>query len=311
MRNRPGTAAFACVAKLLHARLRVKSVALIGLAVAATVVLVPSGSAVGPANSYTQQVFANGFEEGNLTAWNGLLGNGSATVTNLAARTGGFGLRLNNGSNQFQALAKALPSPLVDSSTTFWVRFANGGGFQMVAQARDNASSAHMWDLGYNGNQHGFHFFPFTATGSTEIFTGNNTVPANTWVKVEIQYTATATGGARLYINDQTQAGWTVTGNYTRSTNYQRLQLWNDGARTARLRRRVRRQRRRFRRPSPVRRRAWSGSPATPPWRSAGRRPRRTAAPRSRATGSRPTSGRTRRPRSTPGLPTRRGRSRA
>ena len=56
--------------------------------------------------------------------------------------------------------------------------------------------------------------------------------PANTWIHVEIQYTATATGGAQIYLNDQTQARWSVAGDYTRSSNLARIQLWNDGPNT-------------------------------------------------------------------------------
>ncbi len=48
-------------------------------------------------------------------------------------------------------------------------------------------------------------------------------------MQVEIQYTATSTGGAQLLINGLTQSGWKTTGNYTRTANLQRLQLWNDG----------------------------------------------------------------------------------
>jgi hypothetical protein len=89
-----------------------------------------------------------------------------------------------------------------------------------------------MWDLAYDGGQHTLFFYPYSATGSTEIATGAGTAPANTWIKVEIQYTATAVGGARIYLNDQTQAGWAVAGDYTRSANLQRIQLWNDGPNT-------------------------------------------------------------------------------
>src|SRR5439155_26131562 len=185
----------------------------------------PGASATGPPGSYTTQVFADGFESGSLIGWDGLLGNGSATVIAGAAHSGTYGLEMTNGPQQFQVAVKSFPSTYVDSSTTFWVRFAAGSGFQMVAQARDSASSAHMWDLAYDGGQHTFFFYPYSATGSTEIATGAGTAPANTWIKVEIQYTATATGGARLYLNDQTQPAWTVIGDYTRSSNLQRIQL--------------------------------------------------------------------------------------
>src|SRR5580765_198075 len=232
------------MAEKLHARLRVKAmpgapvrrarrlIVLMALPFALMLFLAPAGSATGPPNSYTTQVFADGFESGSLLAWDGLLGNGSATVLPTAAHTGGFGLELSNAPQQFQVAVKALPSPLADSSTSFWVKIAAGTGFQMVAQARDSASSAHMWDLAYDGGQHTFYFFPYSATGSTEIATGAGTAPSDTWIHVEIQYTAPATGGARLYLNDQTQSSWGVAGDYTRSSNLARIQLWNDGPNT-------------------------------------------------------------------------------
>ncbi len=205
---------------------------LLALPLLLALALAPGAAATGPPGSYTTPVFSDGFESGSLLAWDGLLGNGSAMVTSTAGRTGTSGLRMSNTSGQFQALAKGLPSPLVDSSTSFWVRFTAGAGFQMVAQARDASSSAHMWDLAYEGGQHTFYFYPYSSTGAVEIGTGPNTAPADTWIHVEIQYTADAAGGARLYIDDQTQAGWSVAGDYTRSANLQRLQLWNDGPNT-------------------------------------------------------------------------------
>src|SRR4051794_21750802 len=190
---------------------------------------VGSGSALG--NGYTNVVFSDGFESGNLSNWNGLLGNGAATVSAASAHTGTNGLGLSNASGQFQVLVKALPAPLMDSSVKFSVRVAAGAGLETVAQARDDSTALHMWDLMYDGNRQGFILFPYSGTGSIEIFTGNNSAPAGTWVNVEVQYTASATGGgAQIYINGQTQAGWGITGDYTRSANLQRLQLWNDGA---------------------------------------------------------------------------------
>ncbi len=181
-------------------------------------------------SGYTNVVFSDGFESGNLSNWNGLLGNGTATVSAASAHTGSNGLGISNAAGQFQVLVKALPSPLIDSSVRFWVRVAPGAGVETIAQTRDDSTSQHMWDLAYDGNRQGLIFYPYSATGSTEIFTGANTVPANTWTQVEVQYTATATGGgAQLYVNGQTQTGWGVTGNYTRTANLQRLQLWNDG----------------------------------------------------------------------------------
>lgn len=212
-------------------RQRKATVATCLLAISVAFVLafgVGTGSALGP--GYTNVVFADGFESGSLSAWNGLLGNGAATTVASAAHTGSYGLHIANATGQFQVLVKVLPNPLIDTSVSFWARVAAGGGLETIAQTRDNSTSQRMWDLAYDGNRQGLIFFPYTAGGSTEIFTGAKTALAGTWFKVEVQYTATATGGgAKLYIDGQTKPGWGVTGNYTRSANLQRLQLWNDG----------------------------------------------------------------------------------
>ena len=185
-------------------------------------------SGLGP--GYTNVVFADGFESGTLANWNGTLGTGSATVSSAAAHNGANGLRLTNAAGEFQVVVKALDTPLPDSSAKFWIRLGSGSGYQVVAQARDGSSSSHMWDLAYMGSQQAFYFYPYSSAGSVELFTGSNSVPANTWVEVEVQYTAALDGGAQLYINGATQTGWGVRGDYRRSADLQRLQLWNDGA---------------------------------------------------------------------------------
>ena len=205
--------------------------AAVGLALAAALVLgVGRSAATGPSGSYNNVVFSDGFESGNLSSWNGLVGNGTASVTAGAAHAGSYGLSLTNASGQFQALVKTLPSPLADSSVSFWVRIASGSGYQTVAQARDGSSSAYMWQLAYDGSAQAFHFYPYSGSGSTDVYTGANSAPSGTWLHVEIQYTATGTGGAQISINGATQPSWGVSGDYTRSANLQVLQLWNDGS---------------------------------------------------------------------------------
>jgi Bacterial Ig-like domain (group 3)/Fibronectin type III domain len=177
---------------------------------------------------YTDAVFSDGFETGTLNAWTGISATGSVAVTGAAAHSGSYGVRTTNQSGQLDVLSETLPSALPDSSVSFWVRVGSGGGLRTIAQARDQSSSLTMWGLLYDGTNQGFYFFPYTGSGSTQIYTGNNSVPLNSWVKVEIQYTATGTGGAQLYVDGQTQPSWGVSGNYTRTANLQKLQLWND-----------------------------------------------------------------------------------
>ncbi len=203
---------------------------LAAVAIAALVLGVTKSAALGPAGSYTSIVFADGFESGDLSHWNGLLGNGSATATAAAAHTGSYGLRLSNASGQFQVLAKGLDQPLADSSMTFWVRIASGAGFQTVAEARDGSSSAHMWDLYYDGGQQAFYLYPYSGTGSTQIFTGTG-APRRARGSRSRSSTPPPPPAARASTSTtRRKPSWTVTGNYTRTTNLQRIQLWNDGA---------------------------------------------------------------------------------
>ena len=179
--------------------------------------------------SYTNVVFSDGFESGSFNNWDAAPpGNGSATIVAAAAHTGTNGLRMTNAAGQFNLAIKTLPGPLTDSSVSFYIR-PNTTSVQLVAQARDAASSSStMWDLYYDGGQHGFWFYPHQGTSGSEIFTGANSAPANVWTQVEVQYTATATGGAQLLLNGQTQTAWGVSGDFTRSANFQKLQLWDD-----------------------------------------------------------------------------------
>ena len=145
---------------------------------------------------------------------------------------GNYGLRMVNASGQYSFAVKALPSAVADSSSIFWVKLGSGSGLQMLAQARDSSSSANMWQLYYDWGRGGFVFYPFTNTGSTEIFTGVGTGAAGSWMKVEVQYNASTNGGSRLYLNGLTQPTWGATGNYTRTANLAVLQLWNDAVGT-------------------------------------------------------------------------------
>jgi titin len=203
-------------------------------ALVAAVLVVPcvlgTGSASAAFGPYPTPTFSDGFETGGLDAWDGAAGTGTASVLAAAAHTGSSGLRIaNTASGQFEVVTKSLLNPVADSSTTFWIRPGSGGGVQSLAQARDASSASTMWAILYDGNQHALWFYPFNNSISTEIFTGANTVPANQWTKVEVQYSAVAAGGAQLFLNDQTQPSWGVTGNYTRVANLQKLQLWSDG----------------------------------------------------------------------------------
>ena len=182
-------------------------------------------------SQYTNVVFSDGFEAGNLSNWTGAAqGTGTTSVIAMAAHQGGYGARIATLETQYSYFVKALNVPVTDSVTTFWIRTGSGSRRATVAQARDGASSLVMWELVYDGTRHGFLFYPFRNTGSTEIFTSPNSAPSGVWIRVSIEYRADAVGGgAQFYLNGQTQNSWGVSGDYSRPANLQRLQLWNEG----------------------------------------------------------------------------------
>ena len=213
------------MARILRTRAAVAAaLCLAGLALAAAAARADVSSV------YPDVVFGDGFESGSANAWSPALGTGSATVSAAAAHAGSFGLRLANGVGQYTLVAKTLPSAVTDSSTSFWLRTSATSGIVTVAQARDGSSAGRLWDLVYDAGARAFDLFPYKSAGSVEITTGANAVAAaNTWVQIEVRYNAATDGGARLYVDGQTQASWGVTGDFSHSSDYRILQLWNDG----------------------------------------------------------------------------------
>jgi predicted phage tail protein len=201
-----------------------------GLCVAAILTAGAGTSAAAVGASYPNAVFSDGFESGDLSNWTFRPGNGALTPSAAAAHTGTWGLDASNGVGQFSVLAKALPSPITNSSSRFFVRDTNPSGFNALGQARDASGGGHLWELYRDAVSQRLVLFAFTATGSQEIDTNQGTAPANQWLDVEVRYDANANGGAQVYINGATQAGWGVSGNFTRSSDFAILQLWNDGS---------------------------------------------------------------------------------
>src|SRR6202035_3755121 len=165
-----------------------------------------------------------------LSAWDGTIGSGSVSVLAAAAHTGTFGARLaNTATGQYAVLVKRLPTSLSDSYTRFSVRPTGGSGLTTVAFGRDDSSGANRWILYYSPASQSFLYYLFDGSGaSTAITTASGVAPLNTWTTVELRYNGTATGGGQIWVNGVTQPGWSVSGNFSNSAPYQRLQLWNE-----------------------------------------------------------------------------------
>ena len=206
------------------------------LTLAAVSLVVPGSAGAAISGNYTTAVFTSNFDSGSLAAWTASGGNGAETVTPVAADRTGDGLRLSNTKGQYALEIKQLNAPLVNSSTTFWVRVDSvasgfsGKNLEGIAEGRNNASSADLWQLIYDSKQQGLWFMPCQGATEKPIFTGAGTMPLGSWNQIEVRYDATTTGGAELLINGATQPTWSVLGDFSRSDNVQRIQLWNDAA---------------------------------------------------------------------------------
>ena len=168
---------------------------------------------------------------GNFSNWTGgTQGTGTASVQTVAAHSGTYGARITTLETQYAYFSKGLASPLQDSLTTFWIRTGAAHGSR---PSRRRVTTPRLSTCGRSittAARHGFIFYPYRQSGSTEIFTGNNTAASGVWIKVQIEYKADAAGGgAQLYLNGVTRNRWSVKGNYSRTANLQRIQLWNEG----------------------------------------------------------------------------------
>src|SRR5207245_2280236 len=121
---------------------------------------------------------------------------------------------------------------VADATIGFSVRLpAGASGTVTVAQGRDQGSSVTRWILYYDATAQGFWYYAFNGAGtSTGIFTGSGSALRGGWIGVRLRYTGTSAGGAQIWIDNATRPEWSVSGDYSNTTPFQRLQLWSDVA---------------------------------------------------------------------------------
>jgi len=64
--------------------------------------------------------------------------------------------------------------------------------------------------------------------GCTSIFTGTGSAPQSTWLRVQLRYTGTATGGGQIWIDGLSQPDWSASADLSNTAPFQLLHLWND-----------------------------------------------------------------------------------
>ena len=148
----------------------------------------------------------------------------------VAAHVGTYGARIATLETQYAYFSTALVSPLTDSLTTLLDqgrqrlagRDRRPGARQLVrprhvvTRLRRHAPRVPLLPVQELGQHGDLHRQQLRRSGRLD--------------QVQIEYKADQVGGgAQLYVNGTTQNRWGVNGNYSRTANLQRIQLWNEG----------------------------------------------------------------------------------
>ena len=173
--------------------------------------------------------FSDGFESGNLNAWNLPSGDSTGTVSVQSAvvNSGSNALSLNNASGQYCYVYTALPSrPEAQTFTRFSFRFGSNvtSGTQLAIARNSNGNN--VWEVDYDANRQGLDVYFWNASGGVySVFSPNNALSANTWYSISIQDYQTTSGHAQAWLNG-TSLG-SVDADLSMSASYARLMLYD------------------------------------------------------------------------------------
>ena len=173
--------------------------------------------------------FSDGFESGNLNAWNlpSSDSTGTRTVQSAVVNSGSNALSFNNANGQYCYVYTALPSgPEAQTFTRFSLRIGSDvtGGTQLAIARNNNGNN--VWEVDYDANRHGLDIYFWNASGGVYwVFSPNNVMNANTWYSISIQDYQTTSGHAEVWLNG-TSLG-SVDADLSMSAAYARLMLFD------------------------------------------------------------------------------------
>ena len=181
-----------------------------------TATATPIGPTTTPTSTFTPEtptatpivtnLFEDGFESGNFSAWTSVTtsGDGSAAIQGATANTGSFAAQLSETVNTGSAvyIRKSLPAPELDLTVSGYFmitqegvsgtnvplfRLYNASGTRLLTLYRQNLDADRVW----------------VSDGVTR-FSTTGLLPLNTWVKVDLRVVTAGTGTStiQVYIND-------------------------------------------------------------------------------------------------------------
>lgn len=170
--------------------------------------------------------FQDGFESGNLSAWNAPSGVGSATVQTATVHGGTYALALTDASGQYESVSAGLVGGGETLTyTSFAFNLGSGMTTSTIAQGND-ANGNLMWVVVYDSGRQGIDaYFWNGARQRFDLYSNTNLLTANTWYTLEVEFNESTTGTAQIWLNGTSIA--TATGDMSTASGYSTLSLVN------------------------------------------------------------------------------------
>ncbi len=172
--------------------------------------------------------FSDGFEFGNLSAWNlpSSDSSGQRTVQTAVVHSGNYAAAFTVATGQYDYIYTALPGGAQSQTfTKFYFRVTSTANGTILAVAR-NASGGNTWEVDYDSDTQGLDFYFWNSSGGIySTVSPNQAITANTWYSVEIQDIQTTTGQAQAWING-TSIG-VINANLSNTQPFARLMLYS------------------------------------------------------------------------------------
>jgi hypothetical protein len=175
--------------------------------------------------------FQDGFESGNLSAWNTPAGTGSATVESSIVHSGTYACALANASGQVETLSANLvggPETLTYTSFAFNLDSTAAAGTSTIARAND-VNGNPMWVIIYDAGRKGLDTYVWNGARTRyDLYSNTNLISPNTWYSVEIELNETTSGTANIWLNGTSIAAGNADLSVSAGGGVNTVYLWNE-----------------------------------------------------------------------------------
>lgn len=173
----------------------------------------------------------DGFETGNLSAWNTATSpGGSETVQSTAVNSGSYAAALTNAANTDYSnlYADLSGGGQTLTYTRFCFNLTGISGSDVLAQGRD-VNGNNLWEVDYDAGSKGLDMYLWNgARTRTDLTSPRSLILPSSWYCAEVEVNETTGGHGELWLNGTSVAK--VDTDLSVTNPYSRLLLWNNGA---------------------------------------------------------------------------------